>query len=259
VGEVHPVIRGLVAAAALQWLGQAAQLLHLRFFEATGASESGAEAIADILSMLSQVVCSCLLIVIARGYTLLSAKEADFAVAKPVATAIVALLHVALVGLGKLQGDSHDKLHENGGSVGLALVAARLLLCTWFLVCVQELLRQHHERVELCNFLRPFRRAGCLYFLSYPAIFVLGKAFAQYLQHPVMHLGLVVMQAAATLWLSELLLSTSSLYNQVSTLRVALLPPAGGSPTTSSYGSPESSGSVYGSPHFGVWSHEKKS
>jgi len=222
-GEVHQVIQALAGSALLQLAAQVLHLVHLHVYEAQGASESSTEAFADILFMLSQVVTSSLLIAIARGYTLLSSKEGELRTLRPTAV-LIALIHVALVFHSKFQGDYASSHHENGGVAGCMLVAVRLCLCAWFLAGVKGLLLRQPGPSELNVFLRSFRCLGCLYFLSYPAIYIVSKIFAEYLQHPVMHTGLVVMQIAAVLWLSELFLSKRSRYNQVSTLRIATLP-----------------------------------
>jgi len=222
-GQVHPAILTLAGAVLMQWLAQILHAAHLQLHESAGESESGMETLADVLFMLSQVVSSTLLVVMARGYTLLSCKDNELIAAKPTAAAI-ALLHVALVGHGKLQGEHASKHHENGGAVGWALVAVRLVLCAWFLMCVQDLIRQQSRCSELQAFLPQFRIAGVLYFFSYPTIFFVAQVVAPYWQHPVIHVGLCAMQTVSAFWLSELFLSRRSQYNQASTMSNLTLP-----------------------------------
>merc|ERR1712060_1047523 len=104
-------------------------------------------------------------------------------------------------------------------------MGVRLLLCTWFLRCAKELIRQQSgHSSELRAFLLQFRIAGALYFFSYPAIFLVAQAVAPYWQHPVIHVGLCAMQTVSAFWLSELFLSRRSQYNQVSTMSTLTLP-----------------------------------
>jgi len=227
-GVLHTVIRALAAAVALQWTAQVLHLLHLLAFERRGLSDSFVGAAADILFMLSQVVSSTLLIVIAQGYTLDRSRATLTDRAKRIAAAI-ALLHLLLVGHDILQGEHSDRHHENEGFVGWALLLVRVLLYVWFVVGVKTLQRDGGLRLQ--PFLSRFMLAGSTYFLAYPVIYLVVQLFAAYLQHPILEIGMVVMQTASALWLSDLFLSRG-VYYQVSTLSESLLP-GGCSPSSS--------------------------
>mmetsp|Transcript_90346 Transcript_90346/g.252510 ORF Transcript_90346/g.252510 Transcript_90346/m.252510 type:complete len:429 (-) Transcript_90346:115-1401(-) len=227
-GSVQPVIRVLAGAALLQWTAQGLQLLHLLGYEARGAPDSVFEAAGHVLLMLSQVASSTLLILIAQGYTLDPSREEVWGRAKPVA-AVVAMLHALLVGHAQLQGEHSDKHHENEGVVGWALLFSRLLLYVWFLAGARALWRSGGPRLQ--PFLSRFVLAGSMYFLAFPVLFVVVQLFAEYLQHPLLEIGMAATQAASFFWLSELFL-TRGLYYQVSTLGASLLP-GGFSPSSS--------------------------
>mmetsp|Transcript_32846 Transcript_32846/g.94269 ORF Transcript_32846/g.94269 Transcript_32846/m.94269 type:complete len:436 (-) Transcript_32846:103-1410(-) len=220
MGTVHPVINVLAGAMLLQWAAQNLQLLHLLAYEAYGVGDSNLEGVAGVLFMLSQVVSSTLLIMISQGYTLDSSRDFVLRKAKPFA-AIIALVHVLLVGHGRLQGEHSDKHHENEGLVGWTLLFVRLLLYVWFIAGVHALKRSGGLRLQ--PFLNRFALAGSLYFTAYPAIFVIVQLFAQYLQHPLLEIGMAVMQTASALWLCNLFLRRG-MYYQVSTLSASLLP-----------------------------------
>jgi hypothetical protein len=220
-GKLHPVIRVLAGAVLLQWAAQVLLLLHLLFYRQTGVGASGLAACADVLFMLSQVLSSALLLVIARGYTLLGSRHEELTSARPTLAAM-ALLHVALVSCDKLLGDRFDKHHDNAGAVGWGILAVRMLLWAWFIFGIRGLRRQS-DSPRLHDFLRRFQLAGSLYFLAYPAIYLTTKAFAEYLQHPVMHVGLVAMQAGASLWLSRMFLLRGH-FQEISALGAPLLP-----------------------------------
>merc|ERR1711997_937658 len=86
---------------------------------------------------------------------------------------------------------------------------------------------RHEGGFKLCAFLQRFQFAGTLYFLSYPAIFILVQVFAPYLRHPIMHVGLLTMQTASAFWLANLFLFRGT-YFEVSSLGSSLLPGGGG-------------------------------
>merc|ERR1719265_1715536 len=100
--------------------------------------------------------------------------------------AIVAMLaaHAALVGFDHLQdGSSSDRHHDNAGLAGWMIVGIRLALFLWFV----RSLRATKERAgtRLQEFLQRFGGAGCLYFLSYPCVFMMAQVFAAYLRQPI--------------------------------------------------------------------------
>merc|ERR1719181_923336 len=113
----------------------------------------------------------------------------------------VLLLHILLVGLGRLQ-DGASKHHEHDGAVGWAILALRLLLYTWFLRSVQG--SQQQGGFRLHPFLRQLQFVGSLYFLAYPLTFLVAQAFAPYLRHPVMQVGLLITRLASSAWLANL-------------------------------------------------------
>lgn len=224
-GELPPVILALAASVVLQWAAQVLHLYHLQAYEQQGFSESWAETIADMVFMLSQVVSSTLLLAIAKGYTLVG--NSDNGSAGKMA-AIIAALHVALVGHGKLQGDHAEAHHGLEGFAGVGILCLRFALFLIFIVRVKAL-GESSGGWRLHSFLQQFQVAGSLYLLSFPAIYMLGALFAPYLRFPIIHVGQVCFQTASAFWLSNLFLSRGA-YFRVSSLSACILP--GASPTT---------------------------
>jgi len=220
VGMVHPVILTLSAVIFAQWLAQAFHTIHLWIYRGDGVGEVTLDFISEVLFMLSQVVTSTLLILIAQGYTLLRSKMEDMELIRPIAI-VVGIVHVVLVGLGKLQGDTSGKYHEHEGLVGWILLAIRILLYVWFASGVRDLRRKSGFRLH--TFLQRFNFVGSVYFLAFPTIFTIVQVFAQYLQHPIMQVGLLTMQTASSFWLADLFLSRGEYY-EVSDLSSSLLP-----------------------------------
>jgi hypothetical protein len=237
-GALHPVIWILTGAMALQYVAQALQMAHLWRYEQDGVGRSTFEALSGNIFMASQVIHTALLVAIARGYTLLRLKVSDIDLIKPIA-AVVMLTHTAIVGCGHMYDDPAYRHHEYQGTVGWAILAIRLVLFAWFLQSVGATQRLGGVRLE--SFLQQFSLAGSMYFLAYPAIFLIVQVFAPYLRQPIMHVGLLVMQLASNLWLASLFLSRGT-YFKVSALSASMLP---GSPGGPSPGASASSGSEY--------------
>lgn len=223
-GSVHFVVWVLTLAMLLQFAGQVIEVAHLWRFRSDGVGMQALDTLSQVLLMMSQVVQTTLLISIALGYTLLHLSMDELALVKPI-TFVVCVIHAALVAVGKLEGDAHLKHHQNEGALGWALVALRLGLYIWFVVAIKESQQKGGFRMQA--FLQQFRTAGSIYFLAYPALFVVVQVFAPYLQHPIMQTGLLAMQTASHFWLAGLFLSRGT-YFKASVLGSSVLPGCSG-------------------------------
>lgn len=103
LGRLHPVVRCLLFAMSLQWLSQALHLAHLLTYQRNGRGLPSADGLAELLFMLSQVAAASLLLAIAQGYSLVRSKLTDRQLQ---VVAVVTLLHVALVALGRLRNEA---------------------------------------------------------------------------------------------------------------------------------------------------------
>jgi len=220
-GKLHQVHWVLSAAIAFQFAAQSMHTMHLWSYQANGIGIVSADFLSEILFMLSQVVQTTLLIAIAMGYTLLPSKNDGLVVVKWLALLALSI-HAALVGFGKMQDESASKYHENEGCIGWVLLSVRLLLFAWFCLATQA--SQQEGGLRLHDFLRRFRLCGAVYFLTYPVLFVVVQMFAPYLQHPLLQIGLLIMQTGSIVWLAELFMNRNRTYFKLSALSCSLLP-----------------------------------
>ncbi|CAK0905791.1 unnamed protein product [Prorocentrum cordatum] len=223
-GGVHPVIRALVAAVALQWAALLCEVLHLCSYQGNGFGAPVADALSGVLDMLSQVVIATLLVAIAHGYCLTCARARELPGLLPM-SAVVAAAHVALVLLDKLWGEASHEHHETGGALGVAMVAMRLALFARFSAGIRALVGRVSPQLQ--RFARLFGVAGAAYLLSHPVLFLLAQAVAPYLRHPLLQVGLQGAQAVCSLGLAALLLSGSGCFYRASTLSGPALPAPG--------------------------------
>mmetsp|Transcript_9900 Transcript_9900/g.22170 ORF Transcript_9900/g.22170 Transcript_9900/m.22170 type:complete len:452 (+) Transcript_9900:48-1403(+) len=219
-GYVHPVIWTLAGGMSTQYIAQVFHTLHLVVYNSNGSGIRALEVLSEILFMLSQVIQTSLLILIGLGYTLIQSKIGELDLMIPMCF-MIAVIHIMLVGVGKVKDDASYKYHENEGVVGWLLLVLRLLLFGWFLYAVRSTSNEGGMRIEM--FMKKFGAAGTIYFLTYPAIFIVGRQFAPYLQHGIMSVSLMIMQMASNIWLSTLFLTRGE-YFKVSSLSASDLP-----------------------------------
>jgi len=219
-GQLHPVIWALSSAILLQFAAQSLHTLHLSMYQSNGTGSLFLDWLSEVLFMLSQVMQTTLLIAIAMGYTLLPSRNDCIGVVRSIFLASL-MIHITLVSFSKIQDESASKNHEHGGAVGWVLLSVRVMLFVWFLFATQA--SQQEGGLRLHDFLQRFRIAGSVYFLAYPVLLVVVQIFADYLQHPILQIGLIATQTISNVCLAELFLSRGT-YFKVSTLSSSSLP-----------------------------------
>ncbi|CAK0841028.1 unnamed protein product, partial [Prorocentrum cordatum] len=159
-GSIHPVIWVLISGLVVQYIAQVFHWLHLWKYSYDGSGIKALEVLSEIMFMLSQVLQTSLLILIALGYTLLQSRMGELDLMIPMCF-MIGVIHVMLVGFGKIKDDASYKYHENEGAVGYILLAIRLGLYLWFLWAVNS--SSNAGGMKLRSFLMQFRLAGTIY------------------------------------------------------------------------------------------------
>lgn len=227
--SLHPVIWTLSFGIGLQFLSLVCSLLHIYSYSSNGTGIRAMDIIAEILSAVSHVLLTSLLILLGLGYTLLQSNLGQLDIVIPIVF-IICIVHVLLVGFGKIKDDASYKFHENEGVVGWIILTVRLALYIWFLWAVNSSSREAKTSEKMQSFFRNFKSASTTYFLSYPVIFMICCVCAPYVRHYVFSIGTFCMQAMSIFWLTNLFLSRGD-YFEVSTLNSSFLP--GGSRSSS--------------------------
>jgi len=221
VGYLHPAIWTLATVVAVQY---AAQLLHignLALIASGGAGSPLLEAFAEILFASSHTVQTSLLIMIAMGYTLTRSELGALERFLPVCC-LVALVHVALVVLDKLQGEASHRFTDHDGMKGWIFLALRVALFAWFLTAARATSAASGLKVQAV--MGRFQLAASMYFLAYPAVFFLMPLVAPYFRRPAMELGLMAAQVCANVWLAAIFLDRRGAYYEASCLSASPLP-----------------------------------
>ena len=218
---LHPIIWTLASAVCLHLLSIFFEFLHLWDYSSDGQGIKALNVIGQMAEILSQVILTSLLILIGLGYTLLHSTIGNLDIVIPIVF-IVGIMHLLLVGFGKIKDDASYKFSENEGVVGWMLVGLRLVLLAWFLWATNA--TKKVAGMQMQHFLRKFEIAGALYFLAFPAtIVVAGFLFPQYARHRAVVIGLFTMTFGGYIWLSKLFLGRGQ-YFKVSTLSSSFLP-----------------------------------
>jgi len=220
-GAMHMVMWVLAGIVAVQFIAQALHAVHLVGYSRNGQGVKALEILSEMLTISGQMVEATFLIIIGTGYTLQSeGLQLDWVI--PVGGLII-IIHVCVIALSRQLDGAADKFHSHDGFAGLIILGLRMLLYAWFLWAVRQTKRKSSPRLKA--FLEQFRMAGSLYFLSYPMLYLIASLFAPYLRPAILTVGLMILQIASNVWLSNLLLSRGE-YFKVSEMSESELPGA---------------------------------
>ncbi|CEM31130.1 unnamed protein product [Vitrella brassicaformis CCMP3155] len=224
---LHPIIQVLNVAILSSAAGSLLNMTHLFFYAHNGTGLTLCDVLSEVLSMLSQMLVTTILLLIALGYTLRTGDLAKVRVGSAPALPVVATVcvgHLVLVAIGNhMADDSRFKFHSNEGAIGWTIVCIRIALYAIFLVaCSNTYLASPASRLQA--FLRTYTIASSLYFLAFPLLFIVTSIFAPYLRHKIMSNGVWLVQIASLSWLATLFLIPKSQYFSVSSLGHGLLP-----------------------------------
>lgn len=217
---LHPVIRILAIAIMLGYIAQLFHTCHLAAYRFNGNGLPRVDFFSEMLFSLGQGMQMSLLILIGSGYTLLQKKFGELDVILPLCLC-VAIIQILLIAIAKMQKETQYKFHDMEGGIGWSFFGLKLLLWLWFLY--ESQCTQARGGVRLQSFLGSFQKAGSLYFLSFPVVFLIVHGIPPYVQPPLLAFGAQTLQIVSNMWLASLFLLKGE-YFKVSTLSESDLP-----------------------------------
>ena len=114
--------------------------------------------------------------------------------------------------------DDFDKFHDHEHLPGIVLMWSRLALCALFTVSATRTIN-YGAGGDIMIFLRLFRTVGACWFACMPLLCFVGSFFAQYLRHPIVTGGTLIIQSVSICVLTWLVVgSKSTLYYRKSTV-----------------------------------------
>lgn len=206
-------ISAAFSSLALQWL-------HILIYSYNGQGFGLLDFLAQSLEITSHLILTVLLILVSSGWTLKYREFPDTETYIPVILLVV-MLHILIVGLGRITDDSYYKFSDYEGVPGIMLVVLRLGLWSWFLYSMRDLLKSVTGRQAM--FAQYFGVVASAYFLALPVICLVSWAFVPYARHKVVTIGTWLIQVLAIAALSRLFSAKSSFY-KISTMSASVLP-----------------------------------
>jgi len=219
-GSMHPVIWITLTALMSQFSAETFHVLHLARFSYNGVGFKFFEICTNVLSVVSEAVQIWLFLLLGSGYTLLQSKMGELDVLVAVC-AVVVLVHLMIVGFGKLRSDGSFRYHDSEGILELLTLLLRAAMFVWF--SVVSMATAQASDMQLRSFVQKLRVRGSIYFLLHPCLSVVTLLFDARLQFVLKSFGLMFVQTAANLWLASMVLTRGE-YFRVSSLNTSELP-----------------------------------
>ena len=196
------------------------EVIHLWLYSYNGYGFIAFDLLHQLLEVLSYIIVSILLILIASGWTLKYRDFPDPDIFLPISILIITI-NLLIVGIGRITDDSYYKYTDYEGVPGFLLVLFRVGSCGWFIYLIKEL--QNNANTKLLDFLFKFAVAGSGYFLSLPLLIVFSWVLEPYIRKIVIALLINLVQILIFYFLTYLFSEKSAFY-KLSTLSKSVLP-----------------------------------
>ena len=207
-------------AIGCQFAGIFCEVLHFWVYAYNGKGIVVFDVFYQALEVLSSVLITILLIIIASGWTLKYKEFPDADVYIPISLFVV-VLNLMIVGLGRITEDSYYKNSDYEGIPGFCLVFMRIALWVWFVYLIRDM--QQKANQKLLNFLFRFSIMASLYFLSLPGVIIFSWVFEPYVRNKVVVILTNLIQILVFMFLTHLFSEKSTFY-KISTMSDSVLP-----------------------------------
>lgn len=207
-------------AIGCQLTGIFFQSIHFWVYSYNGKGVIVLEIFYQGLEVMSSVLVTILLIIIASGWTLKFRDFPDADIYIPISLFVV-VLNLMVVGLGRITEDSYYKNSDYEGIPGFCLMFMRIALWLWFLYLIRDM--QEKASPKLMQFLIRFTIMASLYFLALPAVVIFSWVFEAYVRNQVVVVLTNLIQILVFIFLTHLFSEKSTFY-KISTMSDSVLP-----------------------------------
>lgn len=169
---------------------------------------------SGLCSVLAQLILTCLLVLLASGWTItyLKFEDIDFAI---MLGTLVAFVHIFFVIFGHIHDEDPYQVHDYGSWPGMVLLIFKMLFFGVFLFFIFYTIKKADARIKM--FLIQLGVLGSIYILSIPLIVLFATTFVDvHYQHKTITIGNILLQTVTIAFLTYLFSSEKSRYYSVS-------------------------------------------
>jgi Rhodopsin-like GPCR transmembrane domain len=204
----------LICILACEFFALLCETLHLWSFSYNGKGFFIFDFGNLALSVLSQFVLTCLLMLIAYGWSIRFNEFEDMDVFIPIGI-LLAILHVMIVGIGTITNNEHYRYHDYENWAGIVILVLRVLFFMFWAYLFKGTYETSAGDEE--TFYKRFGILSTIYFLAFPILVIISSVFvAPYVRHKVITLGTLIIQTTIQVILTFMFTNKKSKYYNVS-------------------------------------------
>lgn len=196
-------------------------VIHLIVYYYDGSGIWIFDYFSTILAILAQMALVSLMIMMAQGWTLTFGNLAEKNYFKN-ELAVNFGVHLLIGLLTFIDAGEAHKYHDYEGFQGLLLVLIRIGVFAYFLIKVQETMKQVAKKN--LTFMKGFIISGSIYMLSFPIFWVISYLLNPHMRLKFINFGNVFVQMLAILILVNQITKKESTYNKASMRSQGILP-----------------------------------
>lgn len=207
-------------AVGCNFLSIVLEVIHLLVYSYNGRGVVVLDFFSQALEIISTLIVTILFLLMSSGWSLKYKELPDADTWVPVGL-LVMLLHLLIVGLGRITDDAYYKFSDYEGVPGVLIVVLRIGMWAWFIFSIRKVLATTHG--QLASFTLHLTIVVSIYFLAIPGLVLFSWLFVTYWRHTVISIGGLMIQTGVFFLLS-FLFSERSTYYKVSTMSSSVLP-----------------------------------
>jgi len=207
----------------LEFLSLVFEISHYWIYSIDGKGSFLFNFANQALSITSQFLITCLLLLMAYGWSIKFLKFQDMDVFIPLGV-LLGIIHILIVGIGRVIDDESYRYHDYENWAGLFVMAMRILLYGVWVYLFRETYKKTQKDSEK-SFFNQFGFLSSLYFLAVPAMVCLATiVVAPYWRHKVVTTGTLLIQTVTLIIFTMLFTTKSNKYYQISMKGNTILP-----------------------------------
>ena len=165
-------------------------------------------------SILSQFIITCLLLLIAYGWSIKFIEFEDMDIFLPIGI-LLGVLHLMIVGLGRITDNEHYHFHDYESWAGIVIIILRMIMYGFFVYLFWD--NYSNARGDEKEFYKQFGMLSTAYFMALPFIVIVASMFIpQYYRHKFVLVGNTGVQVIVMIIFTYLFTTKKNKYYNVS-------------------------------------------
>ena len=212
----------ITIALCLEFLSLVCEVLHLWIYSNDGKGSFFFNFSNQALSITSQFLITCLLLLMAYGWSINFLEFEDMDIFIPLGI-LLGIVHILIVGVGRITDDEYYRYHDYENWAGIFVMIMRILLFVFWVYLFKGTYATAKETEK--TFFNQLGVLSTLYFLAVPVMVLFATmVVAPYWRHRVVTIGTLLLQTVTLVIFTLLFTTKQNKYYQISMKGKTILP-----------------------------------